>query len=110
MQSLITFLESLGLPDPLALSVSNATQKFKMQGSLQLKLPMTHPIPIPTDTPIGKLAITLKVGFGNTGSVERRAADLFEPVVPGHQLQRLVAGSGTAANLRGRRDWLQHGR
>ncbi len=66
VQSLITFLESLGLPDPLALSVSNATQKFKMQGSLQLKLPMTHPIPIPTDTPIGKLAITLKVGFGNT--------------------------------------------
>jgi len=66
VQSLITFLESLGLPNPLALSVSNATQKFKMQGSLQLKLPMTAPIPIPTDTPIGKLAITLKVGFGNT--------------------------------------------
>ena len=66
VQALITFLESLGLPNPLALSVSNATQKFKMQGSLQLKLPMTKPIPIPTDTPIGKLAITLKVGFGNT--------------------------------------------
>lgn len=66
VQALITFLESLGLPNPLALSVSNATQKFKMQGNLQLKLPMTKPIPIPTDTPIGKLAITLKVGFGNT--------------------------------------------
>lgn len=66
VQALISFLESLGLPNPLTLAMSNATQKFKMQGSLQLKLPMTLPIPIPTDTPIGKLAITLKVGFGNT--------------------------------------------
>lgn len=66
VQALISFLEALGLPNPLTLAVSNATQKYKLQGNLQLKLPMTHPISIPTDTPIGKLAIGLKIGFGNS--------------------------------------------
>jgi hypothetical protein len=70
VQALISFLEALGLPNPLTLAVSNATQKFKLQGNLQLKLPMTFPIPIPTDTPIGKLAITLKIGFGNSAPSE----------------------------------------
>ncbi len=70
VQALISFLEALGLPNPLDLAISNATQKFKLQGNLQLKLPMTLPIPIPTDTPIGKLAITLKIGFGNSAPSE----------------------------------------
>jgi hypothetical protein len=68
VQALISFLEALGLPNPLTLAVSNATQKYKLQGNLQLKLPMTIPIKIPTDTPIGKLAIALKIGFGNSAS------------------------------------------
>ena len=70
VQALISFLEALGLPNPLDLAISNATQKFKLQGNLQLKLPMTLPVPIPTDTPIGKLAITLKIGFGNSAPSE----------------------------------------
>ncbi len=70
VQALISFLEALGMPNPLTLAVSNATQKYKLQGNLQLKLPMTLPVPIPTDTPIGKLAITLKISFGNSAPSE----------------------------------------
>ena len=105
VQALISFLEALGMPNPLTLAVSNATQKYKMQGNFQLKLPMTLPVPIPTDTPIGKLAITLKSDSAIRAPSEKRAADLFQPVVSANQLQWLVAGSGTSANLRGRRDW-----
>ncbi|MFI5117765.1 MAG: hypothetical protein ACHP8B_13825 [Terriglobales bacterium] len=68
VQKIISFLEALGLPNPLTLAISNASQKFKLKAGLQLKLPMTTPIPIPTNTPIGKLALSLKVGFGNSAS------------------------------------------
>ena len=64
-QTLITILEALGLPDPLTLAISNATQKFKLQGNLQLKL---GTLQNPIQTPLGNLAVVLKVGFGNSAA------------------------------------------
>jgi len=66
VQKIISFLEALGLLNPLTLAVSNASRKFKLSAGLQLHLPMKLPIPIPTKTPLGKLELTLKVGFGNS--------------------------------------------
>lgn len=74
LQQVLTFLEALGLPDPFAMSFSNSgwlqSTKYKMKAGLQLNLPMTTPIVIPTDTPIGTIIIGLKIGFGNAVASE----------------------------------------
>ena len=74
LQQVLTFLEALGLPDPFAMSFSNSgwsqSKKYKMKAGLQFNLPMTTPIVIPTDTPIGTIIIGLKIGFGNAAASE----------------------------------------
>lgn len=68
VESLITFLESLGFPNPLTLAISNATQKFKLYGGLQLKVGS----PVPIDAVIGKLSVVMKIGFGNSAPSQNK--------------------------------------
>jgi hypothetical protein len=65
LQELLTFLESLGLPNPLSLSFSNGgwsqTTKYKLQAGLMFSLG-------PLTTPLGSAQLALKTGFGNTAT------------------------------------------
>jgi hypothetical protein len=65
LQDLLTFLETLGLPNPLTLSFSNGgwnqTTKYKLQAGLQYSLG-------PLSTPLGNAQLALKTGFGNTAT------------------------------------------
>ena len=65
VQSFISFMEALGLPNPLNVTVSNAIHKTKLNAALQLQLPFTGIPPIPTDTPLGSIKVNLKLGVGN---------------------------------------------
>lgn len=74
LEDLLTFLEELGLPEPLSTSFSNAgwtqTRTYKLKAGLQFKLP--SPL-LPSLTPLlntslGSLELAVKTGFGNTAS------------------------------------------
>jgi hypothetical protein len=74
LEDLLTFLEELGLPDPLSTSFSNAgwtqTRSYKLKAGLQFALPSPL-LPALTpllNTPLGSLTLAVKTGFGNTVS------------------------------------------
>jgi hypothetical protein len=75
LQDLLTFLESLGLPDPFALTFSNSgwtqNKQYKVKALVQFQLPNNYLFPALTpllNTPLGKIQVAFKVGFGNTAS------------------------------------------
>jgi hypothetical protein len=79
LQELLSFLEDLGMPNPLALSFSNSGSKSSTSYKLQARLAFNLPNPLlpllgplmtqKTDTPPGLMPYTasasMKVGFGN---------------------------------------------
>jgi hypothetical protein len=74
LQDLLSFLEELGLPDPLTMSYSNAgsssSNKYKLKAGLGFELPSPL-LPALTpllNTPVGTVHLLLKTGFGNTTS------------------------------------------
>lgn len=60
VQAIVSVLEALGFPAPMLVTLSNETFKYKLKAGLQFNVSI--------QAPIGKLAVGLKVGFGNSAS------------------------------------------
>jgi hypothetical protein len=78
LEDLLDFLEKLGLPDPLAMSFSNAgwSQTYKLSAGIQFNSDMIPALAALLNTPLGTLHIVLKTGFGNSvSSVGGQGAD-----------------------------------